>query len=180
MMELQEKKISEKSIFNGKILNLRVDEVELPDGQIAQREVIEHNGGACVVAITEQNEILMVKQFRYAYGKVVTEIPAGKIEKGEDPMDCASRELVEETGYSAKSLKLLGEMYPSPGYCGEVVYIYEANDLSFGSQHLDDDEFLDVIKIPLEEAYQKVINGEFSDAKTVIGILRAYCDKKFK
>lgn len=176
-MDLTEKTLSQKTIFNGRIINLRVDEIELPNGEKSTREVIEHNGGACIVALTDEDEVLLVKQYRYAYGKVVTEIPAGKIEKGEDPMDCASRELVEETGYSAKKIELLGEIYPSPGYCGEVIYIYKASELTKGNQHLDDDEFLDVIKIPLKEAYDMIVRGEICDSKTITGILRVYCEK---
>lgn len=176
-MDLFEKTLGQKRVFEGKIISLRVDDVELPNGEKSTREVIEHNGGACVVALTEDNEILLVKQFRYAYGKVITEIPAGKIEKGEDPLDCASRELIEETGYSAKNIELLGEVYPSPGYCGEIIYIYKASELTKRCQNLDADEFLDVIKMPLDEAYKMVINGDIKDSKTVAGILRVYCEK---
>ena len=176
-MDLTEKTLSQKTVYNGRIINLRVDEIELPNGEKSTREVIEHNGGACIVAITDNDEVLLVKQYRYAYGKVVTEIPAGKIEKGEDPLDCASRELVEETGYSAKNIELLCETYPSPGYCGEVIYIYMASELTKGNQHLDEDEFLDVIKIPLKEAYDMIVRGELHDSKTITGILRVYCEK---
>ena len=176
-MDLTEKTLSQKTVFNGRIINLRVDEIELPNGEKSTREVIEHNGGACIVALTDNDEVLLVKQYRYAYGKVVTEIPAGKIEKGEDPLDCASRELVEETGYSAKKIELLGEVYPSPGYCGETIYIYKATELCKGNQHLDEDEFLDVIKLPLKEAYDMIVRGELCDSKTICGILRVYCEK---
>ena len=134
--------------------------------------------GYNVIVVFDESaqHVLMCKRRKEPF-KGLKNFVGGKIEKGEDPMDCASRELVEETGYSAKKIELLGEIYPSPGYCGEVIYIYKASELTKGNQHLDDDEFLDVIKIPLKEAYDMIVRGEICDSKTITGILRVYCEK---
>ncbi|MBE6904001.1 MAG: NUDIX hydrolase [Ruminococcaceae bacterium] len=175
-MNLIEKTLGKEYKYKGRIINLRVDDIELPDKQKATREVIEHNGGVSVVAVTENNEILLVKQYRYPYSEVITEIPAGKLNKGEDLLECAKRELAEETGATAKEWEFLGEVYPTPAYCEEILYIYMAQDLSFGEQNLDEDEFLEVMRLPISEAKRKALSGEFKDAKTIVGILRA-CDR---
>ena len=175
-MDLIEKTLKKEYKYKGRIINLRVYDIELTNGQKASREVIEHNGGVSVVAITENNEILLVKQYRYPYSEVITEIPAGKLNKGEDLLECAKRELKEETGAQASKWSFLGEVYPTPAYCEEILYIYLAQDLSFGEQNLDEDEFLEVIKLPISEAKKLALSGEFKDAKTLVGILRA-CDR---
>lgn len=173
-MKLEETTVKETYAFNGRIINVRVDDILLPDGKPANREIVEHNGGVTVVAVTDDNEILMVRQFRYPYKKVILEIPAGKLEKGEDPRDAGIRELKEETGATAESFEFLGEIYPSPGYTEEIIHLYLAKNLSFSEQKLDEDEFLTVEKVPIEDAVKMVQKGEIPDAKTQIGILRAY------
>lgn len=173
-MKLDETTVNQNYVFNGRIINVRVDDILLPNGKPANREIVEHNGGVTVVAVTDDNEILMVKQFRYPYKKVILEIPAGKLEVGEDPKEAAIRELKEETGATAESFELLGEIYPSPGYTEEVIHLYMAKSLSFSEQKLDEDEFLTVEKISLEDAVKMIQNGEIPDGKTQIGILRAY------
>lgn len=173
-INLIEKEVSGKYIFNGKIINLRVAKAELPNGKITTREIVEHNGGVCVVPLTKNNELIFVRQFRFPYKRVVLELPAGKLEKGENPLDAGKRELQEETGASAKNIVSLGTLFPSPGYTDEIIYIYLASDLTLGEQNPDEDEFLSVVKIPLEEAVKMVLNNEISDAKTQVGILKTY------
>ncbi|MFZ5644330.1 MAG: NUDIX domain-containing protein [Bacillota bacterium] len=172
-MDLKERKISSKTIYEGKILNLRVDTVELPNGKTANREVVEHSGAVAVVSLTEKNEILMVRQFRYSVDKVLLEIPAGKIEAGEDPEFCASRELVEETGYEAEEMRRLCSFYASPGFTDEVMYAYLARGLKYKGERPDEDEFLQIEPIPLEKALKLIEDGEICDAKSIVGILSA-------
>ncbi len=172
-MNLEEKQLSFEYKFKGKIINLRVDTALLPNGATATREVVEHNGGICVVPITEKGEVLMVEQYRYPYSEVVLEIPAGKRDGDEEPLEGGKRELKEETGATAQNYTFLGELYPTPGYCGEVIYMYLATGLSYGETNPDEDEFLNVKKIPLETAVQMIMNGEIKDAKTQAAILKA-------
>ncbi len=176
-MELKEKQISSQPIFNGRIICIRVDEAELPNGAVSIREVVEHNGGVCVVALTEQEEVLMVEQFRYPYGKTLLEIPAGKRDGDEDTLLCGQRELKEETGVTAKNWRFLGELYPSPAYCDEVVYTYLATDLSYGETNPDEDEFLTLHKIPLDTLVQMVLRGEIKDAKTQTALLKVAMER---
>ena len=172
-MNLEEKQIKAEYMYKGRIINLRRDEVLLPNGNTALREVIEHPGGVCVAAITENDEVLMVRQFRYPYSEVVLEIPAGKRDSAdENPLECGKRELREETGATAANFIPLGELYPSPGYCGEIIWLYAASGLSFGNQDTDEDEFLEVEKIPLKKAVEMIMNGEIKDAKTQAAILK--------
>lgn len=171
-MNLTEKTLNENYIYKGKIINLRVDEAELPDGNIAKREIVEHNGGVCVAAITDNNEILMVRQFRYPYKEIILEIPAGKRDKNEEPLTCGKRELLEETGAIAETFISLGELYPTPGYCGEIIWMYAAKGLKFDLCNPDDDEFLEVQKIPFQTAVKMVMSGEIKDAKTQTAILK--------
>ena len=172
-MHLEEKQLTSEYIYNGKIIKLRRDTALLPNGKTSTREVIEHNGGVCVAALTDNDEVLFVKQFRYPYMEIVTEIPAGKRDGAdEDPLACGKRELKEETGAEAESFIPLGKLYPSPGYCGEVIWMFAATDLRYGEQHPDDDEFLSVEKIPLEKAVQMILSGEITDAKTQAAVLK--------
>ena len=172
-MNLEEKKLTSEYIYNGKIIKLRRDTALLPNGKTSTREVIEHNGGVCVAALTDSDEVLFVKQFRYPYMEIVTENPAGKRDGAdEDPLACGKRELKEETGAEAESFIPLGKLYPSPGYCGEVIWMFAATGLSYGEQHPDDDEFLSVEKIPLEKAVQMILSGEITDAKTQAAVLK--------
>lgn len=173
-MDMREKSLKQEYIFKGKIVNLRVDDALLPDGKTALREVIEHPGGVCVAALTKENELLFVEQFRYPYSECLLELPAGKLEYGEDPFEAGKRELQEETGASACEYEDLGKLYPTPGYCGEIIHMYLAKGLLFGEQSLDDDEFLEVKKIPLKEAFRMVMNNEIRDSKTQVGIVKTY------
>lgn len=171
-MNLEEKQLSAEYKFKGRIINLRVDEALLPNGATASREIVEHNGGICVVPLTENNEVLMVEQFRYPYSEVVLEIPAGKRDGNEEPLEGGKRELKEETGATAESYTFLGELYPTPGYCGEIIYMYLARGLSYGETDPDEDEFLNLKRIPLETAVEMIMSGEIKDAKTQAAILK--------
>lgn len=172
-MNLTEKQINAEYIFKGRIINLRRDNALLPDGNTAIREVVEHKGGVCVVPITDNNEIVFVRQFRYPYMEEVLEIPAGKRDSiDENPLDCGIRELKEETGAKAQKIVSLGELYPTPGYCDEIIWMYAATGLSFSEQNLDTDEFLNLEIIPLEKAIDMIMNGEIKDAKTQTAVLK--------
>lgn len=172
-MELFEKKLSSKQIFDGKIVKLFVDEVELPDGQKAIREIVRHPGAVCVVPLTDEGEVVMVKQFRYPFGEVLLEIPAGKLEPGEDPLEAVIRELEEESGAVAGKIEHIGEIYTTVAIFDEKIQLYLARDLKFISAHPDSDEFIESTKIPLSELVKMVMNNEIKDAKTQIAILKA-------
>lgn len=177
-MHLEEKTLSSEEIYNGKVFNVTKDIALLENKAEVIREVVHHNGGVTIVPINEKNEVLMVKQYRYAHHKVLLEIPAGKLEKGETHYECGKRELLEETGCTCKEYKYLGEILPTPAYVSEVIHLYMAKGLEYSQQSLDSDEFLDIEKVPLEKAYEMVINGEITDAKTQIGILKVYSMEK--
>ena len=170
-MELNEKTLNKNTIFKGKILNLRSDTALLPNGTTAVREVIEHSGGVCVAAIDENDNVLMVKQFRMPFNKVLLEVPAGKLNKNEDIFEAAKREFNEETGYIANKLTYMGEFYPSVGFLTEKIHIYIGEDLVKECQHLDDDEFLNVEKYNIDTLYNMVLKNEIRDSKTVIAIM---------
>ena len=172
-MELTEKRLSGETVFNGKIMHVRRDTVLLSDGTEAYREVVDHSGGVCVLALDEQNRALLVRQFRYPHECVLREIPAGKLERGEDPAEAARRELREETGAVADKWESLGEIYPTPAYCGEIIRMYMARELTFGDAELDEGEFLEVERIDFELLVKQVLAGEIRDAKTVAAVLKA-------
>ncbi len=165
-------------MYDGKILHIRRDTVELPNGREAIREVVDHNGGVCVLALDGEGRVLMVRQFRYPYKEVLRELPAGKLERGEDPYAAAMRELKEETGATTPSLQSLGELYPSPGYCGEIIHMYLAQELDFGAANPDDDEFLQVERIPLDELTEDILSGKIRDAKTIAAVLKVKLMRK--
>lgn len=171
-MELTEKTLSSEKIFDGRILHVRRDTVLLPNGHQSTREVVDHPGGVCVLALDDQERVLMVSQFRYPYGEVLRELPAGKLEYGEDPAQAAIRELREETGAVAGTFQPLGELYPSPGYCGEIIRMYLARDLSFGDTDPDEDEFLGLERVPFSQLVEQVLSGEIKDAKTIAAVLK--------
>ncbi len=173
-MNLFEKNLSQKIIFRGNIITLNFDEVELPNGKIATREVVKHPGGVCVAALNSNNELLFVRQYRYPYNEVLLELPAGKLSPGEDPLECGKRELEEETGAKAGKYVSLGCLYPSPGFCNEIIYLYLATNLTSGDMSPDEDEFLEVESIPLEEAVEMVLSNEIKDAKSQVAILKVY------
>ncbi len=178
-MNLTEKTEKQTYIYKGRIINLRCDDITLPDGNPAKREVVEHPGGVCVLPITDDDEIIFVRQFRYPYSEILLEIPAGKRDsKDEDTLECGKRELREETGASAEKYTFLGELYPSPGYVGEIIYMYMASGLSYGQTQPDEDEFVETVKIPFDKALDMVMSGEIKDAKTQAGILKAAVMRK--
>ncbi len=159
-------------IYSGRIIDVHNDRITLVDGDEAYREVVEHPGGVAIVGLTEDNEILLVRQFRYPYKETIYEIPAGKLEKGEDIKAAGIREFSEECGATAEIFEPFGEVYPSPGYCGEIIRLFYAKNITFGQQHLDEDEFLDVIKMPIKEVVSKIMSGEIKDAKTIAGVFK--------
>lgn len=174
MEHLYEQTISSEQLYDGKVVKLFKDDVLLENGEKAVREVIRHPGGVCVLPLDPDGNIYMVKQFRYPFKQVLLELPAGKMEAGEDPLDCGTRELSEEIGASAGKMTLIGKLYPTVAYDTETIWVYLAQDLTFaGGQHLDPEEFVDVVKIPFEQAYQMVLRDEIPDAKTQVGIMRA-------
>lgn len=172
-MELTEKTLSSEKIFDGRILHIRRDTVLLSNGHTSTREVVDHPGGVGILALDSEGNALLVSQFRYPYGEVLREIPAGKLEYGEDPAQAAIRELREETGAVAGDFQPLGELYPSPGYCGEIIRMYLARDLSFGDTDPDEDEFLGLERIPFDRLVEQVLSGEIKDAKTIAAVLKA-------
>ena len=178
-MELTEKTLSSEKIFDGRILHIRRDTVLLPNGHQSTREVVDHPGGVGILALDDQNRVLIVSQFRYPYKEVLREIPAGKLEYGEDPSEAAVRELREETGAVAGSFQSLGELYPSPGYCGEIIRLWACRvDKETGELSLDPDEFLQNLRIPLDKAVEMVLNNEIPDSKTQVGILQLYAQRR--
>lgn len=172
-MHLEEKTISSEKIYEGPIFTITHDTVTLENGNTAIRDVLLHHGGVCVIPVTDENEIYLVKQFRYPFREVTTEVPAGKLEKGENHAECGRRELLEETGCTCEEYIYLGEMYPTPAYNSEITHMYLARGLKFDHQSLDPDEFLDVEKIPLSKAVELVMDGTIKDGKTQIIILKA-------
>ena len=177
-MNLTEKTLTQDYQYKGRIINMRVDGVELPGGHTSIREVVEHPGGVCIAALTDRKELLFVRQYRYPYGEVLLELPAGKLEYGEEPLPAGKRELKEETGATAKEYIDLGKLYPSPGYCGEIIHMYMATGLTFGEASPDEDEFLELERIPLEQAAQMVLDNRIPDAKTQAVVLKVYMKVK--
>ncbi|MBR2283245.1 MAG: NUDIX hydrolase [Ruminococcus sp.] len=172
-MHLEEKQISSELMYEGPIFTITHDTVELENGKTAVRDVLHHHGGVCVIPVTDDNEIFLVKQLRYPFQLVTVEVPAGKLEKGEDHAECGRRELLEETGCTCSEYIYLGKMLPTPAYNTEITYMYLARGLSFDKQSLDEDEFLDVERVPLKAAVEQVMSGEITDGKTQIAILKA-------
>lgn len=172
-MELIEHVIGTRQIYDGHIIDLRVDTVKLPNGHQSQREIVTHHGAVCVVPIRTDGTVLMVRQFRLATGRVLLEIPAGTIETGEDPAECAARELEEETGFKPGVLQKLFHAFLSPGYSTEIVHAYAATDMTPGTVHLDAGENVRTEAIPLEEIAARIQSGEIEDAKTIAALLMA-------
>ena len=174
LASIEEKTISSKLIFDGKVIHLHVDDILLPNGNTSIREYCTHNGAVCVIPITSEGDVICVRQYRYAVGKPLLEIPAGKLDSiEENPDDAVRRELKEETGAVSDKITFLGVYYGSPAILSEKIYMYLAENLSFGDCDPDDDEFLEVIKIPLDELVEMVLNGEIEDGKTQSAVLRA-------
>ena len=172
-MEYTEERIDGEVKYQGVIVKVRLDRAKLVNGKVVKREVVEHPGGVTVLPVDENGVCTMVRQFRYPFGRMMLEAPAGKLEYGEDPFDCAVRELSEETGYTADEWTYLGACCTSPGFSSEVLHIYLARGLRAGSSHPDEDEFLNTEKIPLSELSRMAMAGEIDDAKTIVAVLKA-------
>lgn len=171
-MDMTEKTLASREVYRGRIIRVREDTVLLPNGKEGRREVVEHPGGVGILAL-DGDDVLLVRQYRYAFSRVLTEIPAGKREPGEEPSVTARRELKEEIGAEAEKWMELGALIASPGCYGETLYLYLAQELTFGATHPDEDEFLDVLCMPFDEAVARCMRGELTDAKTVAAILKA-------
>jgi ADP-ribose pyrophosphatase len=172
MSKLEEKTIKSEEIFSGKIVSLHLQEVELPNGKTSKREIIKHPGAVAIIAVTNENKIIMVEQYRKALERTIVEIPAGKLEKGEEPASCARRELEEETGYECESLELVTSFYTSPGFADEIVHVFLAKGLTVkeNSAALDEDEFVNLEELTLEEALQYIKDQKIYDAKTIYAV----------
>ncbi|MDV2683325.1 NUDIX hydrolase [Alkalihalophilus lindianensis] len=170
MDHLNEKTIQSTSIYKGRIIDLQIDEVELPNGKTSKREIVKHPGAVAIIPITKEGNIILVRQFRKALEKTIIEIPAGKLDEGEAPLMCAKRELAEETGYQSSELEFLLSFYTSPGFADEIIHLYVASGLSEGTTNRDEDEFLDVMEVTLEEAEAMVGDQQIHDAKTAYAI----------
>ena len=172
MSNLEEKTLHSEEIFSGKVISLHLQDVELPNGKQSKREIIKHPGAVAILAITDDKKVVMVEQYRKALERTIVEIPAGKLEKGEEPALCARRELEEETGYECESLELLTSFYTSPGFADEIVHVYLATGLTKkeNSAALDEDEFVNLEELTLEEAQQYVQKQKIYDAKTIFAV----------
>lgn len=165
----EEETLEVKPIFQGKIISVDVETVKLPDGGTATREIVRHPGAVCVLARVGER-ILVVEQYRKPLGRNLVEIPAGKLERGEDPLEAAIRELQEETGYTAGRMEKIASFYSAPGFCDELLHLYLADDLKAGESHPDEDEFLECVAITLKEAKELIENGGIADAKTILAV----------
>lgn len=172
-MDLKEQTLSVEKIFRGRVFRVHVDEVKLPDGRISRREVVNHPGGVCIAAEDAEGRFLFVSQYRYPCGRVMLELPAGKLEPGEDPLNCAKRELMEETGALSEHFIYLGKVFGSPGFCDEAIHLYYTKIEHMGATHPDDGEFLELQAIPAEKAIRMAAEGEIEDGKTVAALFRA-------
>ncbi|MBO5340592.1 MAG: NUDIX hydrolase [Oscillospiraceae bacterium] len=171
-MELTEKTLSSRTVFEGRIVTVKLDSAQLPNGVQASREVVEHPGGVCVLALQEDGTVPLVRQFRYPLGHTMLELPAGKLEAGEDPLAAAIRELGEEVGLEPGDMTDLGHIYVSPGFCTEKLHMYLARDVKSVPVHPDEDEFLEIVYMSFEQLTDKVMSGEIRDAKTVATVLK--------
>ena len=172
-MKLFERKLNSKQIFDGMVVKLFVDDVELPDGKKAIREIVRHPGAVCVIPIDNDENVIMIKQFRYPFSEVLLEIPAGKLEPNEDPLEAVKRELEEESGVNAQSVEYIGTMYTTVAILDEKIHMYLATGLTYKSAHPDEGEFLEVERIPLKTLVDMVMEGKIPDSKTQIAILKA-------
>ena len=173
-MDLTEKKLESELLYGGKIVKLYRDSVELPNGKTAFREIVRHPGGVIILPVDGEGNVYMVRQFRYAYDRAILEIPAGKLEYGEEPLAAAKRELEEEIGAVAADWRHLGDIWPTPGFCDEVQHLYLARELTFGETHPDEDEFLEQVRMPFAEAVAMAADGRMQDSKSVVALLRAH------
>ncbi len=167
-----------KNIYKGKVVVLNVDRVTLPNGATVDLEVIRHPGAAAIVPMKDDKTVILIRQFRHAAGGFIYEIPAGKLNPGEDPRDCAARELEEEIGYRASSFELLTSIFTAPGFADEVIHIYKGTGLTKGRQKLDHDEVLNVVELPIEKAIAQIQDGTIRDGKTIVGLQAVYLQKR--
>lgn len=167
-----------REIYRGRVVNLHLETVTLPNGATLDLEVVRHPGAAAVVPVTPKGTVLLIRQFRHAAGGYIYEIPAGKLDPGEDPRQCAAREVEEEIGYRAASLEPLVSFFTTPGFTDEVIHVFLATGLTPGKQHLDDDEVLEVIEMSLDDAIARIADGTIQDAKTIIGLQTAYLQRR--
>lgn len=172
-MDLTEKTLESKRIFEGRIVNLRVDTVELPNGKTSTREIVEHPGAVAIVPMLDHETVVLIRQYRQAVGGVILEIPAGTLNKGEDPFDCARRELQEEIGYHPKKLTKMFHSYLAPGYSTEMLHTFLAEDLEKVGVNRDSDEFMEVVTVHLRDAVEMIRSGEIIDAKSICGLVLA-------
>lgn len=166
-MNLEEITLEEKIVYRGEYLEIYNVKVKLPSGEIVYRDIIKHPGATAIIPFIDKENVVLVKQFRKAINKVQLEIPAGKMEKGEDPLECAKRELEEETGYKAGKMTYLGNIATAPGFCDEIIHIFKADDLTLGNKGGDDDEFIELEIISLDEMKNRIKSGEIIDTKTI-------------
>lgn len=171
--DLYEKLTNSERLFEGKIINLRRDEVILPNGRTGMREVVEHPGAVAIVPLTTEGNVILVRQFRHPIGQVILEVPAGKLDSGEDPAACAVRELAEETGFTANMLRKLTSMYTTPGFSNEIIHVYLAEDLIESDKHPDEDEFINTEVFTPEQIHQMITSGELCDAKSLVALCLA-------
>lgn len=172
-MEFKEEMVSQETVYEGVIVNVRRDKARLMDGRITNREVVEHPGGVAVFAMDDQGRVALVRQYRYPMGEETLELPAGKLEPGEDPRDSGLRELAEEAGLVPGTFEDMGCLYSSPGILAERIYLYFAKDLTQGPTHPDDGEFVETVWLPYQDLVDKARRGEIKDGKTLVGILKA-------
>lgn len=168
---MQTKRIDRKEVYKGKIFTVTEDTIQFEDGKIAKWDLVVHNGASAIVPLTEDNKVILVKQYRNAEDGEVLEIPAGKLEKGEDPLVCAARELEEEIGYKSSNIEKICAMYTAVGFSDEKLHLYLATDLIQSEQNLDEDEYIQIVKYPIAEAVQMIFKGEIKDSKTIVGLL---------
>ncbi len=171
---MPEEIIHSEYLYRGKIVKLRLDQVRLENRHVVAREIVEHRGAVAIVALDEQNRVLLVRQHRPGAGRELLEIPAGTLEEGEEPMLCATRELKEETGYSALQWENVGYFFPTPGFCTEKIHLMLAQKLTPGKASPEDDELLQIEVVPFAQAMQKIDRGEIVDSKTIIGLMRVW------
>lgn len=172
-MDLVERTVESQTIFQGKIVKVLLDQAELPNGKLASREVVLHPGGVAILPLDENGMVTLVQQYRYPFHQVLLELPAGKLDQGEDHKVAAVRELEEETGYQAKTLTYMGCILASPGFCNEKLHMYLAQGLTQRENHPDEDEFLNIVKLPFAKLVEQVMDGTIEDAKTVAATLKA-------
>ncbi len=174
-MKFEEKTLNSEVVYDGKVMTVIKDDVEVSDGHKSFREVVIHNGGVVIVALKDEETILLVKQYRYPLRQVNLELPAGKLEVGEDPDEACKRELEEETGYRAKNWKSLGYINTTPGICTEKLYLYFASGLEFVGEHPDEGEIIKCYEYKLTDVFEMIKNGQISDAKTICAVTRGFC-----